>query len=367
MSDPTRTIASHAGAATPTDASPLDPNRSGSGPPGPGAEAAVDWRLDEAAFGATLADTPLAPWRDALSTAVGARGTALRHGDLPRWRDALARLPDVEVRKRTLDAAVVSAEGPFADPDGERRLRDALLTLAPWRKGPFRLANVELDCEWRSDLKWARLAPHIEPLAGRVVLDVGCGSGYHLWRMRGAGAALVLGIDPGLLFRCQFDAVQRYLQDPRIAFLPLTLDALPPSMACFDTVFSMGVLYHRRDPAAHLAELRGALRPGGELVLETLLSPAEPDSAISLAGRYARMRNVWTLPSARRVERWLGEGGFVDVRTANRDITSTREQRSTPWSGRESLIDALDPLDPSRTVEGHPRPRRAVLLARRPS
>ena len=330
-----------------------------------GAPLSIDWRLDEPALAGTLAGSALAPWHEALVAAVRGRGPALRHGDLPRWREALAGLPALETGARTLAAAEVSIEGRFRAPDGASRLRAALAALGPWRKGPFRLGEVRIDCEWRSDLKWARLAPHIAPLAGRTVLDVGCGSGYHLWRMRGAGAAFALGIDPSLLFRCQFDAVQHYLRDERIAFLPLPLDALPAPMARFDTVFSMGVLYHRRDPAAHLGELRAALRPGGELVLETLVSPASTDSAIAIDGRYARMRNIWTLPSVRRVARWLAEGGFEAVRALRVDITSSTEQRPTAWMERESLAASLDPRDASRTVEGYPRPRRALLLARR--
>ena len=198
------------------------------------------------------------------------------------------------------------------------------------------------------------------------MLDVGCGSGYHLWRLRGAGASFALGIDPGLLFGRQFAAVQRYVADPRVQFLPLTLDALPAPMSLFDTVLSMGVLYHRREPAAHLAELRATLRPGGELALETLVSPSGGDDEIALEGRYARMRNVHALPSTARVARWLEEAGFADVRLVSTDTTTTDEQRPTAWMPYQSLADALDPDDPTLTVEGHPRPRRAILMARRP-
>ena len=118
----------------------------------------------------------------------------------------------------------------------------------PWRKGPFRFFGLEVDAEWRSDMKWDRLHPHLGTLDGEEVLDVGCGNGYFGWRMLDQGAAYVLGIDPSVRFLVQFLAVQAYLEDTRIDLLPLRSEDLPADMACFDTVFSMGVIYHRRNP-----------------------------------------------------------------------------------------------------------------------
>ena len=99
-------------------------------------------------------------------------------------------------------------------------------------------------------------------LAGKRVLDVGCGNGYHCWRMLGRGAAEVIGIDPTPLFILQFKALQHYLQQDTIHVLPLTLEAMPEDLPAFDTVFSMGVLYHRRDPLAHLMSLKAQTRAG---------------------------------------------------------------------------------------------------------
>lgn len=325
----------------------------------------IGYRPDERALRAAFADTALAPWTEALLEATRARGAALRHGDLPRWRTALDALPSLAVDAVHLDRATVTVEGRHGAGDRER-LVEALRALAPWRKGPFRLGDVRIDCEWRSDMKWERLAPHVRPLAGRTVLDVGTGSGYHLWRMRGAGARFALGIEPGLLAAMQFEAVARHVRDPAVQLLPLTLDALPAPMALFDTVFSMGVLYHRRDHAAHLAELRDALRPGGELVLETLISPSDGDDELAVPDRYAGMRNVHAVPSAARVARWLAEADLDGVRLVSVDVTTGAEQRATAWMPYRSLADALDPDDPSLTVEGHPRPRRALFLASRP-
>lgn len=351
-------------------------------------DAPAQLRIDDAAARSVLAGCGLSEHADALLDAVHAWLAAHPHGDLPRWQAALDALPVLAADRmadhmadrmadRMVDhVADLAADraGPLIDDDGavcmalphDDTLRDTLMQLCPWRKGPYRFGDVFIDSEWRSDWKWNRIAPRLGDLSGQSVLDVGCGNGYHLWRMREAGARCAIGIDPGLLFLMQYQVVQRYRCDPAVLQLPLTLDALPRDLHCFDTVFSMGVLYHRRDALAHLEELASCLRPGGRLVLETLIAPGEDDRLIPTEDRYARMRNVHGLPTMLHVARWLQQAGFAAIRCVSVDITSVLEQRTTEWMPWESLADALDPDDRSLTVEGLPRPRRAVMLATRP-
>ena len=285
------------------------------------------------------------------------------HGDYERWAAALRDLPPVAGAKGRFDRPAVTIEGRCED---SARLHDALMRLRPWRKGPWCFGEVEIDTEWRSDFKWDRVRPHLESLRGRRILDVGCGNGYHAWRMLAEEPALVLGIDPSVLFNLQFLAAWHYLRDPRIALLPLTLEAMPPNLQWFDTVLSMGVLYHRRSPFDHLAQLKGLLRPGGELCLETLVIDGGRGEVLVPESRYARMNNVWFLPSVAELEHWLRRMGFEAVRCVDVSRTTVEEQRGTEWMPFESLPQCLDPADPSRTVEGYPAPTRAVMLARRP-
>ena len=107
------------------------------------------------------------------------------------------------------------------------------------------------------------------------------------------------------------------------------------------------------------------LRPGGELVLETLVIDAPDGRVLVPKNRYARMRNVWFLPSLPLLETWLGRSGFDDVRTVDVSATTSDEQRATDWMPFESLAAALDPDDPGRTIEGHPAPLRALVIAGR--
>lgn len=314
-----------------------------------------------------LAGTPLAPWEDKLHALAAARLQADSHGDLPRWQDALQALPMTAPTHVDLDRDCIEIGRPEdLDKARHQALEQALRALHPWRKGPFRLFGLLIDTEWRSDWKWRRLREHIQPLQDRLVLDVGCGNGYHLWRMLGAGARLALGIDPTLLYVHQFAALQHYIADSRAGLLPLAMEELPAKMAIFDTVFSMGVLYHRRSPFDHLQELREALRPGGELVLETLVIEGGAGQVLVPGDRYARMRNVWFIPSVAELQRWLVRAGFLEVRCVDVSATTTEEQRTTDWMRFESLAQCLDPEDPGRTLEGHPAPLRAILVARRP-
>ena len=205
---------------------------------------------------------------------------------------------------------------------------------------------------------------HISSLKDRKVLDVGCGSGYHLWRMLGEDARCVIGIDPTELFLIQFQAIKHFIGPRPVHYLPLGIEQMQPLQA-FDTVFSMGVLYHRKDPMQFLEQLKLQLRRGGELVLETLVVEGDTSTVFMPTDRYAQMRNVWFLPSVAALTLWLERVGFENVRLADVSVTSTQEQRATPWMQGQSLADFLDPEDPTKTIEGYAAPQRAVLIATR--
>jgi tRNA (mo5U34)-methyltransferase len=299
--------------------------------------------LSTSALEAELSAIGLGHWVQELLPLLDQRMSAANHGDFERWRDIVTGLPEL-------------IDDPAA-------LREALSGLSPWRKGPFNIGGIEIDSEWRSDLKWARIEHAISPLDGRSVLDIGCGNGYYVLQMRQAGAARVIGVDPTLLYVMQFLAISSFRHDTAVHVLPLRLEETPPANNAFDTTFSMGVLYHQRAPIDHLRRLRTTLRPGGQLVLETLFIPGEKSYACTPEDRYARMRNVWLLPTIAELTTWMRRTGYRDIEIVDESITTTDEQRSTEWMTFESLPEALDPDDPSKTIEGWPAPRRVVVTA----
>ena len=321
--------------------------------------------MDFGNFYQLIAKGPLAPWLETLPSQLAGWQREALHGHFKNWERSVEHLPVLSAE--TLDLLhSVSVDSSQLSDRQRGGIEKLLRNLMPWRKGPYSLYGVNIDTEWRSDWKWDRVVPHISSLAGRTVLDVGCGSGYHMWRMIGAGAQLVVGIDPMQLFLCQFEAVRKLLgNDQRAHLLPLGIEQLP-ELKAFDTVFSMGVLYHRRSPLDHLMQLKNQLVSGGELVLETLVIEGDDQQVLVPGERYAQMRNVYFIPSTGALKNWLEKCGFVDVRIVDYSVTSTEEQRRTDWMTSESLAEFLDPEDSSKTVEGYPAPLRAVLVATKP-
>jgi tRNA (mo5U34)-methyltransferase len=313
-----------------------------------------------------IESTPLARHKAAFEQAINQGLSVERYGDLPMWIDALHQLPDIEVARFDLKHQVSIGHQQSLPQDTTERLETALRCLMPWRKGPITLFDIKIDTEWRSDWKWDRLLPHITPLKNRKVLDVGCGNGYHCFRSAGEEAAWVLGIDPSPRFVVQFHMVKKYLPHLPLELIPLTSEQLPPQLGFFDTVFSMGVLYHRRSPLDHLRELKEALIPGGELVLETLVIEGDERQVLVPQNRYAMMNNVWFIPSPTALVSWLSKMGFKRVRVVDQAKTRVHEQRSTDWMRFQSLTDFLDPKDQSLTVEGYPAPTRAIIVAEKP-
>jgi len=323
-------------------------------------------KIDYAPFYRAATATALAPWANRLyeSATETIAGQGGGHGDWQRWQAALDALPVLPLSSVDVAADTIRAGTPD-DCDGSTRelLRQILMELHPWRKGPYEIGGLKIDTEWRSDWKWNRLKNAICPLRGRLVLDIGCGSGYHTWRMAGEGAALAVGIDPYMIFVMQYWAMRHFLGDFPAFVLPLGIEAFPVATRSFDTVFSMGVLYHRQSPHEHLSMLREQLRPGGEAVIESLVIAGGSGDVLLPEGRYAKMRNVWSIPSVATLIDWLRECGFVNVRCIDVSPTTMAEQRATDWMCWESLRDFLDPNDHLLTCEGYPAPCRAIVLA----
>lgn len=310
-------------------------------------------------------DPRLQPWLNTLPQQLTDWQNA-EHGDFERWVKALNKIIDITPDNIDITSQVSITNNEPLTLGEQKKLESLLRTFHPWRKGPYHVHGLDIETEWRSDWKWDRVLPHISDLKHRSVLDVGCGNGYHMWRMLGAGARMCVGIDPSHLFLIQFEAIRKLMgNDQRAHLLPLGIEQLP-ELKAFDTVFSMGVLYHRRSPLDHLLQLKNQLVSGGELVLETLVIEGDENAVLVPADRYAQMRNVYFFPSAKALKVWLEKCGFIDVKIVDENVTSTDEQRSTNWMTHNSLPDYLDPNDPSKTVEGYPAPRRAILIAKNP-
>jgi len=304
-----------------------------------------------------------------LAAAVEKRLEEYTHGEMSQWQHLIDHLPDLAPSSINLKENVRIGEASDLSQDSSIS-KDAFISqlkqLHPWRKGPFELFGIHIDTEWRSDWKWHRLLPHISPLKYRSVLDVGCGNGYHCFRMLGEGAKFVLGIDPSQKFLAQFSVFKKYLKEQPVHLLPIGIEHLPQELAKpgFDTVFSMGVLYHRKSPINHLLELKNLMHKDGELVLETLVVDGDENTVLVPTDRYAQMRNVWFIPSVKALERWMRKCGFRQVKTVDVNQTTTQEQRATDWMVFHSLSNYLDPKNPNKTVEGYPAPKRAMTIAR---
>lgn len=289
-----------------------------------------------------------------------------KNNDFESWKKIIKKIPIIQSPSTDLKNQVALTNlSECINKEDILKLEFLLKKLSPWRKGPFTFGPIKINTEWRSDWKWKRIIEHIAPLKNRKVLDVGCGNGYYMWRMLGEEARSIIGVDPSHLFFSQFNASKKLLGiNNDVYFIPLPFEKIPPTN-CFDTVFSMGVLYHRVSPIEHLSQLRNQLRSGGQLVLETMVVPGDETTVLVPKGRYAQMRNVYFFPSSKALVVWLEKCKFTNIKIVNESDTTNEEQRQTEWMKYNSLDSFLN-SNQNLTVEGYPPPRRVIITANRP-
>lgn len=309
----------------------------------------------------------LDPFYDELAALIRDKREFLDNakGNFLRFKTVMTSIPDFSPSASELTTRAVSV-GRSSDISAADRqiLREKLMQLRPWRKGPFRLFGVDVDAEWRSDMKWARLAPHLPELRGRRILDIGSSNGYYMFRMAARDPLFVLGVEPQSSFYFQYLTVQKFLDQKNVFCLPVPYGQMPRTGRYFDLVFCMGILYHRKSPVEMLKDIFDSLRPKGHIILENLVLEGRQHLCLFPRDRYAKMRNVYFIPDLATMESWLHRAGFMDIRCVDVSRTTPDEQRKTDWIQTESLPDFLNPDDPEQTVEGYPGPVRAVFIAR---
>ena len=102
----------------------------------------------QAFLGKLASNENLADWANQLPDQINAGLSPKRYGDLPRWQQALSALPELTSRTTDMNTSRVGARGDIT-PQQSEQLREALMGLHPWRKGPFELFGVHIDTEWQ--------------------------------------------------------------------------------------------------------------------------------------------------------------------------------------------------------------------------
>ena len=278
------------------------------------------------------------------------------------WLQVLNELPEL------IDAKVDLIDEVSVDylSNHKGQIEELLLQLMPWRKGPFRINDTYIDSEWDSRKKWERFQKLNISLKGKSILDVGSGNGYYAFKMLGMGADKILCLEPNLMHVSQFSAINHFISSDNIRMVPERLEHLGLANTNFDLIFSMGLLYHQRNPEEHLLELIRLLSKKGQLILETIIAPEECGIALEPeGGRYAAMPNVHYVHSDYGCKSIFDELDLKLIAETDSVLTDQEEQRKTKWMPFKSFESALNEENKSITVEGYPAPQRKFYILER--
>jgi SAM-dependent methyltransferase len=127
----------------------------------------------------------------------------------------------------------------------------------------FRDTQLDTEESRRSEADFRRRTGFTpEDLAGKLVLDVGCGMGRFA-EVATRWGAFVVGIDLSLAE----EAASENLKDRDAVFFQADVFHLPFAPESFDYIYSIGVLHHTPDCEQAFKALPGLLKPGGRIAI----------------------------------------------------------------------------------------------------
>ncbi|ECP6081745.1 tRNA 5-methoxyuridine(34)/uridine 5-oxyacetic acid(34) synthase CmoB [Campylobacter jejuni] len=242
--------------------------------------------------------------------------------------------------------------------------KDEILAIAkelkPWRKGPFKIDDLFIDTEWQSFIKFNILKPFMNEISQKCVADIGCNNGYYMFKMLEFNPVKLIGFDPSIKYRLQFELINALAKTP-IKYELLGVEDLPSYGLKFDVIFCLGVIYHRSDPIKMLKDLKAGLNKNGVVFLDTMYIENEREIALVPNKTYSKIPNIYFIPSISALKNWCERAGFKEFEVLATKKTDENEQRKTEWIDSFSLENFLDPKDKNLTIEGYEAPKRVYI------
>ncbi|EAH4545818.1 TPA: tRNA 5-methoxyuridine(34)/uridine 5-oxyacetic acid(34) synthase CmoB [Campylobacter jejuni] len=242
--------------------------------------------------------------------------------------------------------------------------KDEILAIAkelkPWRKGPFKIDDLFIDTEWQSFIKFNILKPFMNEISQKCVADIGCNNGYYMFKMLEFNPVKLIGFDPSIKYRLQFELINALAKTP-IKYELLGVEDLPSYGLKFDVIFCLGVIYHRSDPIKMLKDLKAGLNKNGVVFLDTMYIEDEREIALVPNKTYSKIPNIYFVPSISALKNWCERAGFKEFEVLATKKTDENEQRKTEWIDSFSLENFLDPKDKNLTIEGYEAPKRVYI------
>ncbi len=276
-------------------------------------------------------------------------------------KEAIHSIPEPVVESYSLnDAIEINLDKEYSK-ENLNKIEEVAKTMLPWRKGPFKIDSLFIDTEWKSYIKYSIIEPHFN-LKDKIVGDIGCNNGYYLFKMLSHKPKKLIGFDPSAITFMQFQFINKFIKSD-IKYELLGIEHVEHYEHKFDTLFCLGVLYHRSDPIGSLKSLHKALNKNGELILDTFMIDGEEDICLTPKERYSKIPNIYFIPTVNALKNWCLRAGFKEVKVIAIKKTELEEQRKTDWINSQSLDEFLDPQNPELTVEGYPAPKRVYIKA----
>jgi len=276
-------------------------------------------------------------------------------------KESLDSLPTPKVKSYKIEEVIEIELNKDYEKENIAKITECAKLMLPWRKGPFKVGSLFIDTEWRSYIKYSIIEPHFN-LQDKIVGDIGCNNGYYLFKMVKQKPKKLIGFDPSALYFMQFQFINKFIQS-NIEYEMLGIEHVEFYEHKFDTLFCLGVLYHRSDPIGSLKSLFKALNSGGELILDTFMIDGKDDICLIPKKRYSKIPNIYFIPTVNALKNWCYRAGFKNIEVLAIKKTELNEQRKTDWVDSQSLNDFLDPNNQELTVEGYPAPKRVYIKA----
>lgn len=170
--------------------------------------------------------------------------------------------------------------------------------------------------------EWPAIQAMLPDLAGRRVVDLGCGFGWASRWMRVQGAASVLALDlsENMIRRAKADTV-----DPEIEYRMADIETVELPPAAFDLAYSALTFHYIRDFQRLVEMLHQSLVPGGKLVFTIehpiFMAATHPHWITDEDGRNTWPVNRYSDEGERRTD-WFAKGVLKYHRKISTTLTA---------------------------------------------